>query len=419
MPGELRILRQHIQVLHVAYTRFPADTRVKRETAALRAAGYQVAVIALRGRGERAVERQDGVVVIRVPGRKSRGSVLSYLAEYGAFLWRCRRLIATHRAFLGARIVHVHTLPDFLLWSALPAQRRGARVIFDMHEILPEFTASKLPPATAKLAARLAAVIERWARGRADLTITVNRPIEELLASRPARRSERRLVLHNTADPADFGEMAEPSQVTGGPNIVYHGTLTALYGVDLAIRAIAEVRRNAVPAQLTIIGDGPERSALQRLAARLGVTDAIEFVMPMPQAALPAILRHAAAGVVPTRLDGMTRYSLSTKLLEYVHLGIPVLAARLPSYQRYLDEDALWYWTPGDVQDLAHALIKVVAAAPAERARRAARARAAITPFAWAREQRRLVAAYADLLAAAGNCVDSTAAIRSAAAPSP
>src|SRR5256885_3109060 len=215
-----------VEILHLAFASSPADPRVRREVAALRGTGRRVAVIALREGGERAVEHRDGVITIRVPGRKTRGSFLSYLAEYVAFVWRCRRLVARHRALARVRVVHVHTLPDFLLWAALPARRRGAKVVFDMHEIFPEFVAAKFRGPLGALAGRIARRIERWARRRADLTITVNRPIDELLAARPARRVERRLVLHNTADPADYGDGAVMSGSTAPPlELIYHGTL--------------------------------------------------------------------------------------------------------------------------------------------------------------------------------------------------
>src|SRR5712691_3294899 len=177
-----------IEILHLAFSHYPADTRVKRETQALLATGRRVAVIALRGDGEHPVERCAGVVTVRVPGAKTRGGFLRYLRDYLVFVWRCRRLIASHRQLATVRVVHVHTLPDFLLWAALPARRRGARLVFDMHEIFPEFTAAKFPGALGRLLAWPARRIERWARRRADLTITVNRPIEERLADQPIGR---------------------------------------------------------------------------------------------------------------------------------------------------------------------------------------------------------------------------------------
>jgi glycosyltransferase involved in cell wall biosynthesis len=113
----------------------------------------------------------------------------------------------------------------------------------------------------------------------------------------------------------------------------------------------------------------------------------------------------------------MTRYSLSTKLLEYVHLGIPVLAARLPSYQRYFGDDALWSWNPGDPADLARAIQQFAQSSDSERAARVQRAREAIAQLAWPHQRDTLLAAYAGLLTGDGSA--RIAAIRSAAVPSP
>lgn len=419
MPAPAAAHPEPIAILHIGYTRFPTDTRVKREMDALRDTGRRLAVIVLRGPGERPVERRDGVTIVRVPGRKSRGGVFSYLIEYASFLWRSRRLVARHRALGSVQVVHVHTLPDFLLWAALPAKRRGARLVFDMHEIFPEFAAAKFAAPLGSAFAWVARRVEHWARGAADLTITVNRPIDQLLAARPIGRVERRIVLHNTADPVDFGHDPVAPPLTGHRlEAIYHGTLTPLYGLDIAIRAIAEARRDGLDVDLTILGDGPERAALRRLTAQLGLDGIVRFEDAIPQARLRERLGRCGAGVVPTRLDGMTQYSLSTKLLEYVHLGIPVLAARLPSYQRYFDETTLWYWAPGDAGDLARVLSEFAAASPVERLDRARRAREALATISWARERETLLAAYAELLAA-GNRVASTAAMRSAAVPSP
>jgi glycosyltransferase involved in cell wall biosynthesis len=403
-----------IEILHLVYGHYPADTRVKRELGALRGTGRQCAVIAVRQAGESATEQVDGVVAIRVPGRKSRGGFLSYLFEYGEFVLRCRRLIATHRALAHLKVVHVHTLPDFLLWAALPARRRGARIVFDMHEIFPEFARAKYPGVIGSVVAGLAGRIERWARSRSDLTITVNHPVNELLASRPASTHERRIVVHNTADPQDFGHRPTAvTPLTGPLQLVYHGTLTDLYGLDIAIQGVAQ---SPGEPHLTIIGDGPARHRLETLAQSLK-TNRVRFQLPITQQALAATLPRFHAGVVPTRLNGMTRYSLSTKLLEYVHLGIPVLAARLPSYQRYFADDALWYWTPGDPTDLTRAIQQFASASVAERQARAQRARDALTSLAWSRQRDILLDAYAGLLTPEGS--ERIAAMRSAAVPSP
>lgn len=108
----------------------------------------------------------------------------------------------------------------------------------------------------------------------------------------------------------------------------------------------------------------------------------------------------------------MTRFSLSNKLLEYVHLGMPVLAARLPSYAHYLGEDSAWYWTPGDPEDLARAIEELAAASMEERSNRASRAQHNLEAIAWPHERARLVALYRDLLDGPYAPEASTAAMR-------
>jgi len=394
--------RRPIEILHLAFSHYPADTRVKREAQALLATGRRVAVIALRHAGERPVERCAGVIAVRMPGTKTRGGFLRYLFDYLVFIWRCRWLISHHRRLARLLVVHVHTLPDFLLWAALPARRRGGRIVLDMHEIFPEFARSKFGGPLGRVLEVAARAIERWARRRADLTITVNRPIDELLDTRTIGRRERRLIVHNTADPADFGnEAPPPSNWVSGDRplqLVYHGTLTHLYGLDIAIRGVAEARGLGIPVVLSIIGDGPDRADLIALTDRLGMHEVVRFELPLPQAALPARLAQCDVGLVPTRLNAMTRYSLSNKLLEYVHLGLPVLAARLPSYNHYFNEDSIWYWTPHDAGDLARAIADFASSSSTERRTRANRARSALSELVWPRERERLLAAYKDLI---------------------
>lgn len=394
---------QQVEIVHLAHTYFPSDVRVKREATAAAATGHAVGVVALRGAGEAPEEVIGPLQVVRLPGAKSRSGPVRYLAEYLAFVWRCRRLLATDARFQHVRIVHVHTLPDFLVWAATPARRRGARVILDLHEIFPEFVLAKYPGLVGRLASSIAGAVERQARRRADVTITVNRPIAELLATRNPRRpgGERIVLVHNSADPGELGPLSAPDGrvITDRLALIYHGTLTHLYGLDVAIRGVALASREGAQVHFSILGDGPERIALMKLVRDLGVAGTITFEDPIPARSLRERLSRADAGIVPTRLDAMTRFSLSNKLLEYVHLGVPVLAASLPSYAAYLRNDAAWFWTPGDPESLARVITQFAETPAGERRVRAAQAQADVKDIAWDRERDRLIATYELLLA--------------------
>jgi glycosyltransferase involved in cell wall biosynthesis len=200
---------------------------------------------------------------------------------------------------------------------------------------------------------------------------------------------------------------------------VYHGTLSRLYGLDVAIIGVVRARGLGLDVRLAIVGDGPQRPELERLIADRAAADTITLDARVPPGALAARLLRSDAGLVPTRLDAMTRYSLSNKLLEYVHLGIPVLAARLPSYAAYLGETCAWFFDPADPEDLARAIRSFARATPAERSARAEAAQRAVAGIAWPIERARLLAAYGALLGTGLRRSDMSPAMRSAARPSP
>jgi glycosyltransferase involved in cell wall biosynthesis len=210
------------------------------------------------------------------------------------------------------------------------------------------------------------------------VTLTVNHAVAALLRGRPAKPDERIVVVHNFADPAEFGPLRlTDGQIGSTLRLVYHGTLTPLYGLDLAIEAVARAREAGSAVELDIFGDGPSVGDLRDLIRRRGLGDWVRLRGTAPHHALRQLLSSYDAGLVPTRLDGMTRFSLSTKLLEYIHLGLPIIIPALPTYREYFPEDTAWYFTPNSADDAARAIATLVRATPEERIRRAGAAQSA------------------------------------------
>lgn len=390
---------QPFDIVHVVHSAFPEDPRVRREAMVAASTGARVAVVALGDGAQRSVARYGPVAVVRLPGSRRRGSVGRYVVEYLDFVLRARRLIARDPRFHGARVFHVHTLPDFLVAATTPARRRGARVILDLHEIFPEFTASRFRGVVGRLGQRAALRIERWSRERADVTVTVNRPIAALLHGRPARADERIVVVHNLADPAEFGERTAPNERSGSTlRFAYHGTLTALYGVDIAIRAVHAARARGLDVSFDIFGGGNQTDELRGLITALGLDGSVWLRGVVRPDVLRERLPQYDGGLIATRLDVMTRFSLSTKLLEYVHFGVPLVIPRIPTYLDYFPEPCAWYFDPNDAESAAASLQRFTEASPAERAERARRAQGAAAHLDWRREADGLRAIYHELL---------------------
>lgn len=386
--------------VHVAYSPFPADPRVRREVVALTAAGLSVAVIALAGPDPAGEAEWNGVTIIRIAGTKRRGTFGQYVIEYGGFLARTRALIRRDQRLRSARVLHVHSLPDFLVFAAAPAKSKGARVVLDLHEILPEFAAAKFHGRVAGPARWLGLRIERASRRFADATITVNRPIEKLLRARPPHAAERLVVLHNAPDARDFGPPREPvpRDRLVPLRLVYHGTLTRLYGLDMAIDAVRALALGGVPVSLDIFGDGPDRASLGAKVREQSLSEVVHFHDPVSAQTLREVLPTYDAGIVSTRADLMTQYSLSTKLLEYIQLGIPAVAPTLMTYQEYFSEEALHYYSANDSTSLARTLSAMIDTPSSLLAAKARRAQATLAAIAWEIEEPRLISLYQSLM---------------------
>jgi glycosyltransferase involved in cell wall biosynthesis len=100
--------------------------------------------------------------------------------------------------------------------------------------------------------------------------------------------------------------------------------LTPQKGVDVAVRALALARERHPDAVLVVLGEGPERTALEELARSLGVADAV--FLPGRVGDVAAWLVRAEVVVHPARWEGF-----GLALLEAMLAGRPVVAARASS----------------------------------------------------------------------------------------
>jgi len=172
---------------------------------------------------------------------------------------------------------------------------------------------------------------------------------------------------------------------------IYHGAILERYGVDLLVRAAAQALDQASGLRLEIYGTGDFLPAVQALAAELGLGDAVHFHGQRPLEEMRAAIAAADVGVVPMRQDVFTDCILPTKLLEYVAVGIPAIAAATATTAAYFDETTVQLFRPGDVADLAAKLVAVYRD-PAAAADQAERARAFTARHNWQGERERYLA---------------------------
>lgn len=351
----------------VVHSHYPLrEIRVEREARVLIDHGYEVDVICLRGQGEPAVDEDYGVRIYRLPVKRRRGgSPKVQLFEYLSFFALAfARLTALHRRRRYS-VVQVHNVPDFLIFTALVPKLTGARLILDLHDLMPEFYASRFNRDMQSWPVRLLRWQERLSCAFADHVITVTELWRQTLIRR-GLPPEKVSVVMNVADDRIFQREQAVGQQVGrngyGFHMIYHGTLTRRYGIDLAIRAVDLVRHHIPGIRLTIHGTGEYASSLMELVAALQLEDYVHFsTRTLPSTELPKMIMSADVGIVPYRSDIFTDGILPTKLMEYAALGVPAIAARTPAIAAYFDETMVQFFTPGDVDDLARCIMTLYA----------------------------------------------------------
>ncbi|WP_034518559.1 glycosyltransferase family 4 protein [Actinomadura rifamycini] len=219
----------------------------------------------------------------------------------------------------GTDLVHVHLGEDP---AVLPVARHvaahaGAPLVVTVH------ARAHGGPLRA-----LGTRLERHGLGRADAVIALTESTRDALAADGVPDERLHVVpsgigaeFRTGLDTIELGEPVMPERIPT-PRIGYVGRLTRRKGVDVLLRAFA-LLRDATDAHLVIVGDGPERSRLQRLASRLRIDGRTHFLGFVPHDYVPRVLRELTVLALPSR-----REETGSVLPEAMHARVPVVATR-------------------------------------------------------------------------------------------
>jgi glycosyltransferase involved in cell wall biosynthesis len=350
------------RICMVVQNYYEIDPRVRREAESLVEAGYTVDVLSLRMANDRTKSFMiNGVNVFTVPLGKKRAGKLQYILEYLSFFWWVSFALTKYSLRWHYGVVHVNTLPDFLIFAACIPKLMGAKLVLDMHEVMPEFYMSKFGVAENHWITKLLKWQEKLSIAFADHIITINVPVQALLESRGLPIGKSTIVM-SSVDSQLFAQSLDSHERKRDDRpfvFMYHGTLTAMYGLDIAICAFAIAVQRIRNAEFWIVGDGPEHANLANLADQLGVAGKVKFLGQMPQQEIPKWVAQSDAGVLAMPQDVYLDLSFSNKLPEYIVMGKPVIVSRLKTLSYYFSEQALAFFEPQNKTALAEKMIEI------------------------------------------------------------
>jgi glycosyltransferase involved in cell wall biosynthesis len=146
---------------------------------------------------------------------------------------------------------------------------------------------------------------------------------------------------------------------TGDPRIVFVGRLGWHKGVDLLIRALAELHREGIPARLVIVGAGPEEERLRALARDLGVGEALQWLGWVPHDEVPRVLADADLLVLPSRRVPGWQEQFGHVLIEAMAAGLPVVGSSCGAIPDVIGRRD-YIFPEGDAQALAQVLCRLL-----------------------------------------------------------
>jgi glycosyltransferase involved in cell wall biosynthesis len=391
----------------------PSDRHVWNQATALQRNGYEVTIICPKGqdRDRDAFERRDDVDIHRYTPRVAEGGAVSFGLEYAWALWQTRRLarrLARERPF---DIVHACSPPDFLLLSALSLRRRGARFVFDHHDLTPELFASRFG-SEGGLVHRVTLAAERIAFRLADVVLSVNESYRKVAISRGRRRPEEVFVVRTGPDLTRFVPTSpEPALKRGRAHLLsYVGVMGPQDGVDHALRALAALRRRRDDWHASFMGSGDVLEEMRALAVELGLADVVEFTGWVEHDFISRVLSTSDVCLAPDPKSPLNDVSSMVKISEYMAMSRPMVSYDLMESRTAAADAALY---ASDEDDFAR-LIDELLDDPARRdAMGAAGRERAEDVLAWEHQERSLLAAYDRALGLAERKINRPVAVPS------
>ena len=379
-----------LRICIAANLMYPSQPRLRRMAEALVDHGHSVDILCLRAPGQQPEEVYNGVSVVRLPVPHYQGGRgAAYLREYVTFFTRVSAELWRRHRRKPYDLVQTPNPPDALVFSSLPLKLRGVPLILDLRELTPELFISRFGLGANSGFVRLLRLQERLSCAYADSVLILHERHRRIMAGRGVRNDKMTQVMNCPDERLFDPARVPPRRAPDGRFVVVHnGGIFRRYGIDLLVESVARVRDEIPGIELHLYGTGDFEQEVRRQAADLGLAGVVHFHGHQPLETMPAAIAAADVGVVPMRRDVFTDCVLSTKLLEYVALGVPAISSRTLTNADYFDDSMVAFFDSDDASALAQRLLETYRDPQASQAR-AARARTFTEQNNWRTESER------------------------------
>ncbi len=347
----------------VAYAFYETDFRIRRYAEVLHRKGDRTDAIALKTDSTKSFEILDGVNVHRIQSRDfdEQGGPFDYLLKMGTFFIKSSFLVLKNHLRYKYSLIIVHNVPDFFVFTAFIPKLLGAKVILDIHDILPEFFCQRFHKPLNSWQGKVLRIVEFLSVSFADFVITGNDLWRKKISTRDHKAFDRTIGFVNYPHLEYFKDIKYRVR-NDQLSLIYPGHLSHHHGIDIAVNAMDIVRKTIPYAKLKIYAASwvPQyRSELEKLIAERKLHDVIEFFPPHDIHGLVEVYKMVDIGIVPKRGGFFASEAFSSKILDFMASGIPVIASKTTIDEFYFNDSQIMFFTPDSPESLAECIINL------------------------------------------------------------
>jgi glycosyltransferase involved in cell wall biosynthesis len=313
------------------------------------------------------------------------------LLEERMLLSRFARQIARTARAKRVELIHAHSPFRTALPAIRAARAVGIPVVYEVRGLWEEsaVASGRWQPGDARHTHWKSRETE--AMLGADAVIAIGKALAAEVVSRGVS-PERVFVVPNAVDAERFEPVRPEDLASAPPEVVaaltdleqrlsgtvlgYVGSVRAMEGVAELVRGAAEILRTGRDVSVLVVGDGPDRKVLARLAEELGIADRVVLPGRVPHEHVAHYYRLIDVFVVSRPDFPVTRTVTPLKPLEAMAMGKALVVSDLPALREMVEDGQTGLiYRPGDPADLAAQAIRLIdhprdLAAMGERARR-------------------------------------------------
>jgi len=344
----------------IAQSNYNYDARIIRLATSLKDNNSSVDVICLRYEGQSNFDVVNGISVHRIMKNFSQESITSYVIGSIIFMIKALFKSISLETKLNYNFVHVHNMPDYLVFAALWHKLKRVPVVLDIHDLTVELFKEKWSEKKFNKFKSILKFAEKISCNFADHVLTVTNECVEKLAERGIPKEKITLIM-NSADETQFNYSDERFSRNGksGFKFVYHGTIAPRFGLHYFINAMPKILETIPDAEFHLYGSYKNEYSdeLKESIKKLGIEKSVFFKHPIPYSQVNEMIKEYDMGVVTYEQTEYMNLAMPTKAGEYALTGLPFIISDMISVRSIFSQNSVCYITPDNSNEIAERVI--------------------------------------------------------------